>query len=157
MSRPGLSELVWSDLSELIDNVVIMFLFFFHELVSTSQCLQLATVFSDFSFSPSEKPEKESTQIPLPPKKTTTTKREKKDISLSQTVLEVKPSLVPGLHEFQSSSPFYLGVICLYHIFIKSKIGLKSPIYSRSTFIEHQKMTSFSTPECALLICQRKL
>lgn len=39
------------------------------------------------------------------------TEMAKEDISFNQTVLTVKQSLVPGLHEIQSSSPFYLGVV----------------------------------------------
>lgn len=78
----------------------------------TSDHLSVASVsygFSDFSFSPWEKTQKEWRCTNTNPKKKK--KTVKKDISLNQTVLSVKPSLVIGLHKFQSSSSFCLRVV----------------------------------------------
>lgn len=78
----------------------------------TSDHLSVASVsygFSDFSFSPWEKTQKEWRCRNTNPKKKK--KTVKKDISLNQTLLSVKPSLVIGLHKFQNSSSFYLRVV----------------------------------------------
>jgi len=77
---------------------------------------QLATVFLIFFLSMGKDGKaKESTNPNANPKNKKKTKKKtemaKEDISFNQTVLTVKQSLVPGLHEIQSSSPFYLGVV----------------------------------------------